>query len=88
MTDYDPNANREDRFRALHGRDITEGERRFFDAREAGYTGWWDHQQGRPVSDAEHQADVEKKWAENEAQGLRYDSGRGWVQREDQEAGR
>lgn len=88
MTDtpYDPNANRDERFRALFGRDMTPAERRTSDLREQGYRGWID-QDGRPVSDEQHQADVEKRWARNEAQGLRYDSGRGWV-RQDQEAER
>lgn len=83
MSGYDPNASSDDRFRALFGREKTEGERKFFEARESGYTGWWDHEQARPVSDAEHQADIEKRWADNEAAGLEYTSDRGWVHRDE-----
>ncbi len=72
----------EERFRNLWGRDMTETEQKFFELRESGYNGWFNWQEGRAESDAEHQAGVEKRWAQNEAEGLRYTSEQGWIREE------
>ena len=77
-----PEQSTDDRFRNLWGRDMNETERRFFALRESGYNGWFNWETGKAETESEVQAAVEKRWAENEANGLTYTREQGWIKGE------